>query len=373
MKFPKLYSKSLTGKILEWTIEVEGDSYRTIAGQQDGKKVTSEWSKCEAKNVGRSNATTGEEQAKLEAEALWKKKIKSHGYWEKVEDVDGSKFIEPMLAKKLIDRENKVDFSKGIIVQIKLNGLRCVATKDGLFSRKGERFISVPHIENDLKEWFKTNPNAVLDGELFNYDYRQCLNEIVKLCRKTKDVNQEDLDRSEKLVKYYVYDGYGFDGMNEFVPYQKRKLYIDTNLPKFTKFYGPVKDFFVTSRTELDKIFESFLQDGQEGAMVRIPDSPYEHKRSNNLLKHKPIEDAEFKILDILPGTGNWAGKARVIKLKDGNDTFKADFKGSMEEAREMFDNKSQYIGKTVRIFFFGKTGLGTPNYAKFDYDNWKL
>ena len=236
MFFPTLYSKSSTGKILVWKIEVHDDSYRTHAGQQDGKIVVSEWSRCEAKSIGRSNATRPDQQAELEAEALWKKKIKSHGYWQDIADVDKLTFIEPMLAKKYTDMKDKIDFSKGLIIQNKFNGIRCVATSKGLFSRKGERFVSIPHIEQSFKKFFEDNPNAVLDGELFNNDYRQSLNEIVKLCRKTVNVSQDDLERSEELIKYYVYDGYGFSS-DEFILDQKtsyliRKKFINNNLPR---------------------------------------------------------------------------------------------------------------------------------------------
>ena len=132
-------------------------------------------------------------------------------------------------------------------------------------------------------------------------------------------------------------------------------------------------DHQITTKDELDTIYQKFLSDGHEGAIIRLPGSMYEHRRSNNLLKYKPLSDEEFVILDITAGDGNWSGKARIITLKQGDDSFKADFKGTMVEAEEMLRNKYDYIGKTARIFFFGYTGLGVPNYAKFDYNNWKL
>ena len=59
-----IYKATKAGKIQEWRIEVEGNKYRTISGQTDGQKVTSEWTVCAGKNIGRSNETTPEEQAK---------------------------------------------------------------------------------------------------------------------------------------------------------------------------------------------------------------------------------------------------------------------------------------------------------------------
>ena len=80
MKLPTIYKKTKTGKIQEWTIEVKGSQYRTISGQTDGEKITNNWSDCDIKNAGRSNATTPEEQAIKEAEAKRKKKLES-GYF----------------------------------------------------------------------------------------------------------------------------------------------------------------------------------------------------------------------------------------------------------------------------------------------------
>ena len=38
---PTLYSRTNTGAIQEWTIEIDGDKYRTVYGQVDGKKIDS--------------------------------------------------------------------------------------------------------------------------------------------------------------------------------------------------------------------------------------------------------------------------------------------------------------------------------------------
>ena len=52
--------------------------------------------------------------------------------------------IKPMLAHKL--DENKIDWSKPVYMQPKLDGVRCLFTKDGAFSRTGKQFMNVQHI-----------------------------------------------------------------------------------------------------------------------------------------------------------------------------------------------------------------------------------
>ena len=58
--------------------------------------------------------------------------------------------IKPMLAYKL--NENKINFKEFIYMQPKLDGVRCLFTKDGAFSRTGKQFMNVKHIEEEFKE-----------------------------------------------------------------------------------------------------------------------------------------------------------------------------------------------------------------------------
>lgn len=372
---PTLFSRTSTGAIQQWTVQIDGDKFRVESGQTDGKKVLSEWTVCEAKNVGRANATTPSEQALSEAQAKWDKKIKL-GYTTDVTKIDSStSFVEPMLAKDFDDYRTKMDWKSGLIVQNKYNGVRCVATYDGdrvvLKSRKGEEWISVPHINKDLEKFFEQFPDAVLDGELYNYDLRQKLNELTKLVRKTKNISDADLKKSEDMVRYYIYDGYDFGPATDVcVKYVSRKARIDELLPKYSKYYRKVDDVVVYSQAELDKIYNKFLDDGEEGAIVRIPYSPYENKRSKMLLKYKPEDDDEATIIDIIEGTGNWAGTAKTCTLEWKGKKFDATFKGTYEQAVDRLKHKKDWIGKTVTFLYTGLTGLGVPNYARIDPDN---
>jgi len=374
-QLPTLFARGNNGKVLEWSVEVQGNKYRFITGAQGFKQVTSEWSVAEPKNVGRTNATTAEEQAFSEAKSHWEKKIKRNGYWENIGDIDKTTFVEPMLAKNLKDRIDKIDWNEGVLVQNKFNGFRCVATFDGenvvLKSRKGELYVSVPHINIDLKKFFETYPDAILDGELFNNDLRQNLNEISKLVRKTKNITDEDLLRSEKLVRFFVYDGYNMTSdLGPEVGYIIRKQWIDDVLPKFSKFYHPVKTLIAHSINEVDSIFGEYVKDCQEGVIVRIPNSSYENKRSSSLLKYKPIDDAEATIIDIKEGTGNWSGTGKIITLQWEGKSFDATFKGTYEEGVEFLKNKKKWIGKEVKFIYNSLTGLGIPNYARVDINN---
>ena len=305
-------------------------------------------------------------------------------YHKDIKDADkGCAYVEPRLANKYKEYKKDKKTNENVIkirdiklgvkkwgVQCKFNGNRAVATKDGLKTRKGEIWVSVPHISESLVKFFQKHPNAVLDGELYNYDLRQKLNQLSKIVRKTVNITPEILKRSKEIVKFYVYDGYGFDGMDESVSYSKRKEWIDKNVVGKYDHIESVKTTVVTKVEQIDKLFGEYLADNQEGAMLRDLDAAYEHKRSNTLLKYKPEDDDEGIILDIKEGTGNWAGAATIVTLKWKGKTFDGTFKGDYDVRVEILKNKKEWIGKEVTFLYVGFTGLGTPNYARIDPDN---
>ena len=70
--------------------------------------------------------------------------------------------IKPMLAYKVGKKE--IDWNAKNFIQPKLDGVRCIFTKDGAYSRTGKQFKNVAHIEEDLEDFFNDNPNSILDG-----------------------------------------------------------------------------------------------------------------------------------------------------------------------------------------------------------------
>lgn len=374
-QYPTLYSIDSLENTRIWYMEQNSNKYRTVSGLIDGEKVTSDWSHAEPKNVGKKNATTAVEQATAEIDAKYKKQLKT-GYHKDIKDASkGTAYIEPMLAQPLHKLSNQPDFTKEKWgMQCKFNGNRCIATKNGLFSRKGERYMSVPHIENALKPFFKEYPTAVLDGELFNNDLRQQLNEISKLIRKTKHIDSSDLAESEKKVKFYIYDGYNFRGksdvLDEEVPYSTRKHWIDEVVIPLSKYLVKVDTVMINSQDHMYQVFQYLLDDQQEGGILRKMDAPYEHKRSKNLVKVKSEDDDEAKIINITDGDGNWKGAATNVTLNWKGKVFDAVFKGKYEQRVEILKNKKDWIGKNVTFLYMGLTGLGVPNYARVDPNN---
>ena len=137
--YPTLYKIDSKGKIREWFMEVQGSQYRTYSGLEHGKQVISEWHKAEAKNTGKANATTDEQQAHAEVEAKYKHQL-DRKYRKDVGAVKELHYTQPMLAGDWNKRKAKVKFP--VWTQPKLDGIRCIARQDGLWTRSGKRIVS---------------------------------------------------------------------------------------------------------------------------------------------------------------------------------------------------------------------------------------
>ena len=193
-----LFQYDSEGNARQWSVEVNGDQYRFVTGIVGGALVESGWTTAKPKNIGKGNETTGEQQALNEAKSAWTKKKKT-GYAETL-DASGTTYFDPMLAhpydpKRLVGEEL-------VCVQPKLDGIRCIARKDGLWSRKGERFVAVPHVWEEIKHLFEENPDLVLDGELYNHELKHNFNKITS-CVKKKKPTEEDLEVN-KIVQFHV-------------------------------------------------------------------------------------------------------------------------------------------------------------------------
>lgn len=359
-KLPLLYSRTSHGQVQTWQIEIYDNTYRTHEGILDGVITTSSWTACASKNKGKKNETSPEEQAEKEARAKHKNKLEAN-YHLKIEDIDTPRFFEPMTAKKWSDEGDKVVFP--VYSQPKLDGLRCVVSKNGMFSREGKPIVSAPHVFEAYRPFFIKNPDLVFDGELYAHKLKNDFDAIMSLARQTKPT-PEGLALSAKNLSHWVYDM--FDPANAGDTFLKR-----TNNLKRIGICSPCIVHVPTLRcetlSELDAAYADYLSDGMEGQMIRTDDTPYQNKRSKSLLKRKTFTDKEFEIADILSGRGGHADiAAKVVLLLEDKRTFEAGIIGSHDFCRDLLLNKEQYIGLPGTVIFQNLTPDGIPRFGKF-------
>jgi len=357
VKHPVLYKIDSHGNHRMWRIEQDNNQFWTIAGLIDGEQVTSEPRVCKGKNIGRANETSPEDQATAEINAKYTKKLKGD-YHIELKNVKTVRWVHPMLAEKFHEFEDKIILPG--YVQPKLNGGRCTAQKTGLLTRKGESWISAPHIMRSLEKFFKAFPDAILDGELYCDLFANDLGSTMSLIRKKKPT-QADLDASAKVVVFNIFDIID-DGIMpgfENLPFGDRYQYLKQYFDKYMDDNSCIKlvpTFPIADKPQIQERVAEFLEQGFEGGIWRN-DVGYQRKRTSDLLKIKNFMDEEFKIIDVLEGEGNRSGMCGAFRLidKDGR-MFKATPKGNREFFREILKNKNDYIGRLATVKFVGYT-----------------
>lgn len=381
-KLPILYKLDSKGKTREWTICSDANEFWSAQGIVGMKIRQNNPTVCEGKNIGRSNETTPEEQAELEAQAKWEKKRKD-GYTQDIDQVKQKKFYEPMLAQDFKKREKELAYP--LYSQPKLDGVRCIIRKEGdkiiARTRKGRVIDSIPHISEGLQGFFLAYPDSILDGELYNHEYRNNFNAIISLVRKQKPVrtktdSDESFDKKEKAwkkallqsagkVEYWVYDSPRIDFLRENHYFTVRRAHLEEHLGHVSnKSIQLLETSEAWSKQALDANYEDYLGREFEGQIIR-QDESYESKRSKYLLKRKEFQDAEYKVLDIEEGNGNRQGTAKHLACfcEKTQKTFNSNIKGTFEYLKEILENKEDYIGKYATIKFFQLTPDGIPRF----------
>lgn len=362
-----LFKLNKNSQTQSWQIEVVGSKYRTKEGLVGGKITISNWTQCTAKNIGKANEISPEEQAILEASAKAKKK-EEQGYYKSIEDAGkGKKFLEPMLAHKYQDNKKLVDSNvTNYYCQPKLDGIRNVHSKDGSWSRKGKKFLCIPHIEKEadkLLSYLSKHYNVIaLDGELYNHKLKADFEKITSLVRKTK-VTEEDLAASEEYMQYHIYDI-----IIKGLPFSKRQSILRKAFSKFDfKYLIRVNTHKIKSMKDMDDYYDHYLKAGYEGQMLRLSNSFYENCRTKSLLKRKEFQDKEAVVLLIQSGVGNADGLAAtaLCKWPDNDIEFSATIMGTKEYREKLLEESDNICGSIATIRFQNLTKDGKPRFPR--------
>jgi len=353
----EIFKRDSKGQTRTWRMESVGGSYRTIAGILGGQLVESGWTVCEGKNVGRSNETTPEQQALLEVASAYEHKLTREYHRDVNEIGKGAHFFKPMLAKEY------TTFAPGF-AQPKLDGVRCIVTVDGMFSRQGKPIAGAPHIFEALAPLFDADEDLILDGELYNHDLKDDFNTIISLVRKANP-SAAELETSAKMVQYHVYDMPSHDAHFPSRITAVARLFLNSGIYSGAAPTGPIRivpTVPANTAEKFDHAHGAWLEAGYEGSMWRAGDAMtrYEQKRSKHLLKRKEFQDKEFPCLRIEEGLGNWAGLAKrvVFQLPDGRECG-AGIRGNMQRAKELLSETH----KEVTVRYFALTPDGVPRF----------
>jgi DNA ligase-1 len=364
MELAKLYKKTATGATQEWQIFFENGEYYTVSGQTDGKKITNVPTKCKGKNIGKKNETTADQQAELESRAKWQKK-KDEGYVEDVDALDGANplRLDPMLAKDYADYKDKIAFP--VYSQPKLDGLRCVVTRHGVFSRQWKPFATLQHIRDELQPLFDKYPDLLaFDGEMYSHELKDKFEEIVSIVKQPK-ASAADIERCKNSVQYHVYD------IITETPHEFKQRQIDCHVmlrwlcqktnEKCSVLWVETLPAF--DNNELDKLYRSYMSEGYEGQMIRAWNSLYQHKRTKDLLKRKDFHEGEYEIMGFKEGKGSREGCIILrLGMPDGKE-FDSVPVGGIEYQKRLWARREDILGMQATVKYQNLSSDGIPRF----------
>ena len=282
---------------------------------------------------------------------------------------------KPMLAYPVSAKP--IDYSKPTFIQPKLDGVRCViqcelvehgsdeyASGFGMavkaYSRTGKEWKNINHILKQLKPFFKKYPDVILDGELYNHDFKDDFEQIISMVRKTKPTDEARLISAEN-VQFHCYDI-----IDEELPFDQRCEFISESLMLMGSSVETVDTVMVFDEDEAQSIHRSNLNKGYEGSIVRTNDV-YKCGRSWNLRKFKDFHDAEAMLIDWVEGKGKRKGTIGKFKAvdEDGN-VFGMPVMDKFKYLQENFEEMKTWLGKTATFTYFERTKADSYRHPLF-------
>lgn len=399
-------------------------SVKGVEGKvRDGVKPTI--IKC-GKNLKKANSTNPITQALRDA--LSKYNAQKHkGSNAVLSSVESDAFTTdnrppPMLVKKIDETADATltedDVNLGLIVQRKYNGTRSPAhiirehssVKIDMYSRTNKDHLGLHHIKSELAQLFANAPvvpeNFILSQLSTNTDMTSDDLEVLKLLYSSanlfvdgelylhgKSLNwisgQVRKEGDEGTLEYWIYDCFfpaaiaaGYQMSSKY-----RQAYLDMLFESVNfKYVKRVTNYKINKLSDIYKYRDEFLAEGYEGAIVRKDWTGYTYGKNNyhssNLVKVKPIYDAEFKVVGFTQGTkGKDVGALIWICEVDSEHVIDSDDKTfnvvpkdmTYEERYNIFellnkdDNFDKYVnGKYLTVEFPERSKkTGKPSQAK--------
>ena len=266
----------------------------------------------------------------------------------------------PFEERRLI--EPKFGWDWPVIVQPKLDGERCrVVIRDNkitLLSSECNEFVSVPHINSYFHVFFGGGELPEFDGELYvhGWDFSEIHSVVSRQSEGTRHIMSE-------LMQFHIFD---------FV----------SDLPQLTRTHrldaygwsgsGPLKlvpSKIAFSMSEIMVAYDSFIDLGYEGIIIRHTRAPYVRKRSRFMLKFKPKKDDYYKIIGVnqaISIAGEPLSMIGAFKCQGSDGTsFKIGAgKLTHDERKNIWKGRHTLIDSFAHVQYQNITSGGVPRFG---------
>lgn len=228
-------------------------------------------------------------------------------------------------------------------VSEKLDGVRARWDGSALWSRGGHR-IMAPALFT--RGW----PALPMEGELWLGRGR--FEQVSGLVRR-----QQASAADWQAVRFMVFDLPEHDG-----DFSARVLAMRELAGLQLASLQPVAQQRLASADELDALLERTVAGGGEGLMLHHASARYRAGRHPLLLKYKPFEDAEARVVGYTAGLGKYRGQVGALLVEDGAGRRFRLGSGLTDAQRQ----SPPAIGTLVTYRFNGLTSGGLPRFARF-------
>lgn len=275
-----------------------------------------------------------------------------------VNKVYGKDFI-PVLNVMLGTSIEKCKIPEGtwFAISQKLNGSRCFYYKGKLYTRQGKVYTGCEHIIKDIETVFPTKEGRadgfVIDGELVLKDNSLSDSEAFQ---KGVGIANSDKESKEEL-KLVIFDMIltsEFENGLSTLTYKDRKHILQnyqrvfdnvglTNIEIVPMFYEG------TDQNEIWKWLDYAEENDMEGIMINL-NTPYECKRTKNLIKVKKFYTLDLKVIDAVEGDGRLKGTLGALVVDYKGNTVNVGSGFSDEQRKEFWENKDSIIGRVIEV-----------------------
>ncbi|AMM26894.1 DNA ligase [Variovorax sp. PAMC 28711] len=229
-------------------------------------------------------------------------------------------------------------------VSEKYDGVRGYWDGKQLWTRGGERVIA--------PAWFTAGfPATPMDGELWagRGQFTQAMSTVR---------SQTPVDAAWREIRFMVFDLPAQPGDFSARLSALRKLLPITSAPWLL----PVAQQRATSHAELQALLDKTVKLGGEGLMLHRGNSMYRGERSAALLKFKPYDDAEARVVAMVPGKGRHDGRMGALWVESPEGRRFKLGSGFSDAER----NNPPAIGSWVTYRYNGTNPGGLPRFARF-------
>lgn len=243
------------------------------------------------------------------------------------------------------------------IVQTKMDGMRFNAIViDNICefrSRNGKEIELLGHLKDEFIA-LANGKDLVFDGELLvessdnQIENRQTGNGILNKCIKGTISEKEASMVFSTIWDVIPYDKFSMSKDN--TPYSKRYETLQSlNFPQNGKI-KLIESVMVNDYESAQELFQSYLNNGMEGIILKDLNGIWENKRATHQIKFKGELDCDLKIVGIEEGTGKYQGMmgAIICETEDGKIKVSVGSGFNDSERKTFFDSK--IIGKIVSV-----------------------